>query len=143
MLTLSVVSPVKKILETTCASVTLPTQSGIITILPSHTSLFSLLNSGEILVKKDGNEVSHVVVSGGFVSVVKDEVILLVDFGISSHELDEKLIIEAQERAKKMLSESQNESMSQKARADLLHAGLQLQFLHHRRKNRENVNKSN
>ncbi len=78
-------------------------------------------------------------VSGGFVSVTKDEVILLVDFGINSHELDEKIIMEAKERAEKMLSESNSEIISEKARADLLHASLQLQFLHRHGKNhREN-----
>ncbi len=145
MLSLSVVSPVKKILQTTCTSVTVPTESGIITILPNHASLFSLLNSGEVIVHTEAKEVSNVVVSGGFVSVMKNEVTLLVDFGINSQEMDEKLIMEAKERAEKMLTEAKSENISEKARADLLHASLQLQFLHRHGKNRgaNNPSKTN
>ena len=51
MLTLSVISPVKKILEVKCSKIIVPTQSGVITILPKHAPIFSLLSSGEVTVK--------------------------------------------------------------------------------------------
>lgn len=137
MLSLSVVSPVNKILETECSQITVPTKLGLITILPKHTSLFSLLDHGEVTVKTGNGELTYILVSGGFVSVVEDKVTLLVDFGIHSDELDEKIILEAKERAEKMVAESKTEDLTKKARADLFHANLQLQFLVRHRKRRD------
>jgi F-type H+-transporting ATPase subunit epsilon len=132
MLSLSIVSPVKKILDTECTQITLPTQSGEITVLPKHISLFSLLNHGEVVIKGENDSMS-IFVSGGFVSVAKDKVTLLVDFGVRSEELDEKILLEAKERAEKMITESKSENLTKSAQADLLHANLQLQFLHRRK----------
>jgi F-type H+-transporting ATPase subunit epsilon len=129
MFTLSVVSPIKKIKEIKCRKVTVPTKMGPITVLPNHTPLFSLLSSGEVtLINEIGVEES-IVVSGGFISVSKSEVLLLVDFGIISHEIDERKITEAVKRAEKILEEGKSENMLKSARANLLHANLQLRFL--------------
>jgi F0F1-type ATP synthase epsilon subunit len=56
-------------------------------------------------------------------------VTLLVDFGVHSDDLDEKLIMEAKTRAEKMLDEAKSENISKTAMADILHANLQLKFL--------------
>lgn len=137
MLSLSIVSPVKKILETECSQVTIPTQSGLITVLPKHAHLFSLLDDGEVVVKSGKEDPLHILVSGGFINVSDDKVTLLVDYGAHSDDLDEKLILEAKERAEKMLTETASEEMLKAAKADLFHANLQLQFLlrHRKRKN--------
>lgn len=136
MLLLSVVSPVKKITEIKCRQVTVPTQNGLITILPGHISLFSLLSNGEVIAKDEEGRDELIVVSGGFVSVANDQVMLLVDFGVHSDELDEKIIMEAKARAEKMIQESKDENISKSAAADLLHANLQLRFLPKHKKNR-------
>lgn len=140
MLFLSIVSPVKKIFETDCSQVTVPTKMGLITILPKHTPLFSLLNHGEVTVKINNRDTSHLLVFGGFVNVSEDKVTLLVDYGIHSDDLDEKIIFEAKERAEKMVLESKSEELSKSARADLFHANFQLQFLLRHRKY-ETINK--
>lgn len=129
MLSLSVVSPIKKVAEIECEQVTVPTKNGLITILPKHISLFSILDTGEVVVKDVNGKDQIILVSGGFVSVVKDKVTLLVDFGVHSDDLDEKLIMEAKTRAEKMLDEAKSENISKTAMADILHANLQLKFL--------------
>lgn len=136
MLLLSVVSPVKKISEFKCKKVTVPTKTGLITILPSHMSLFSILDSGEVIAQGEEDKEQIIIVSGGFVSVVNDKVTLLVDFGVHSDEMDEKLIMEAKARAEKMIEEAKSENISKAALADLLHANLQLRFLPKHKKNR-------
>lgn len=136
MLSLSVVSPIKKVTEIECKLVTVPTKNGIITILPSHMSLFSILDTGEVIAKTVDGKEQIILVSGGFVSVVRDKVTLLVDFGIHSDEMDEKLILEAKARAEKMIEEAKSENISKTAMADLLHANLQLKFLPKHKKNR-------
>lgn len=141
-LNLSVVSPVKTVLQTECSQITVPTQSGLITILPSHAPLFSLLHQGEVVVVDENKKPTHLFVAGGFVSVTKNKVILLVDYGIHSDELDEKIILEAKERAEKVIAESKNESLTKIAQADLLHASLQIQFLNrHKNHHGNNVGK--
>jgi F-type H+-transporting ATPase subunit epsilon len=134
MLSLSVISPEKKILDIECKKVTVPTKSGLITILPQHASLSSILKAGEITITKENNEIEHVIVSGGFINVDKNIISLLVDFGIHSKDLDEKIILEAKARAEKVLSEAKSESITKTALADLLHANLQLHFLLRRSK---------
>jgi F-type H+-transporting ATPase subunit epsilon len=141
MLSLSVVSPVKKVLEIGCSQITVPTASGEITILPKHAPLFSVLSHGEAIIKSENSEPQYILVSGGFVSVAEDKVILLVDYGAKSEELDEKVILEAKERAEHMLSESKSESLTKAAQADLFHANLELQFLYKRGKRRTNSEK--
>lgn len=129
MLTLTVTSPVKKITELKCKKITVPTQSGLITILPKHASLYSILSSGEVVAEDESGRDHNIIVSGGFVSVSNDDVSLLVDFGIHSDDLDEKIILEAKERAEKMIEEHKEDNLTKVAQADLLHANLQLQFL--------------
>lgn len=135
MLALSIVSPIKNILETECKQVTIPTQSGLITILPQHAPLMSLLSQGEVVAIDKQGRPTHVLVSGGFLNVEGDKVNLLVDYGIHSDELDEKVILEAQKRAEKAILESKTEESLKTARAALLHSNLQLQLLTHRGKN--------
>lgn len=136
MLLLSVVSPVKKISEFKCKQVVVPTTTGLVTILPNHISLFSILDSGEVIATDEDGREQIIIVSGGFVSVVQDNVTLLVDFGVHSDEMDEKLIMEAKARAEKMIEEAKSENISKTAMADLLHANLQLRFLPKHKKNR-------
>jgi F-type H+-transporting ATPase subunit epsilon len=139
MLSLSVVSPVKNILETTCSLITVPTESGLITILPSHAPLFSLLNHGEVVIKNGNSEPQYILVSGGFVSVSEDKVILLTDYGAKSEELDEEVILEAKKNAEHALEESKSESLTKAAQADLFHANLELQFLYRRGKRHTSI----
>lgn len=129
MLTLTVISPVKKITEIKCKQVTVPTQLGLITILPKHASLYSILSSGVATAVDEQGKDHEIIVSGGFVSVTNDTVNLLVDFGIHSDDLDEKIILEAKDRAQKMIEEAKSENISKSAMADLLHAELQLRHL--------------
>jgi len=56
--------------------------------------------------------------------------------------LDEKIILEAKERAEKVIAESKNENLTKIAQADLLHASLQIKFLYrHKNHHGNNVGK--
>ena len=140
-LNLSVVSPVETILQTDCTQITAPTQMGLITILPSHAPLFAILHQGEVVVVDDEKKSTHLFVSGGFINVNKNKVTLLVDYGIHSDDLDEKIILEAKERAEKVIAESVHETLTKKAQADLLHASLQLQFYRKHKEHHANSGK--
>jgi len=76
-----------------------PTTSGEITILPDHIPLVSVLQPGVIEVKRADNVVEIMSVSGGFIEVLKDKIVILADTAERAEELDEERIKEAQKRA--------------------------------------------
>lgn len=134
MLTLSILTPEKKVLETKSLSVTVPTAMGEITVLPSHAPLFSLLSSGEIKIKlADGGHLD-LVVNQGFVSVFKDFVKILTDFSIKSDEINELAAKEAVEKAKKAMEEKISEENFAQAEAELLRSLLQLKTVNKRKR---------
>ena len=124
-MTLSIISPDKKILETDCLQVTVPTTTGIITILPHHTPLYSLLAPGDVIVKSD-HKSDTLVVNSGFVAVAKNKVTLLTDFGIRLEEIDEEIIKEAKQRAEKAMADKVSEEQFTTNKAELFKALLQL-----------------
>lgn len=132
MLNLTVISQEKKLLETDCLSLSVPTKSGIITILPEHAALFSLLHYGEVVIRTEDNKESYLLVSGGFVSVKKDKVTLLIDFGVRSEDIDEKAVSEAKARAEEAMKNNPTEEVLEKSRAELVRMSLQLEHVQRR-----------
>jgi F-type H+-transporting ATPase subunit epsilon len=132
---LLVVSQQGKILDGQFESLTVPTMDGLITILPKHTPIFSVLKSGEV-VAKNGDSTQHFAVTGGFVSVHKDMVKLLVDFGIESSKIQETVVLEAKKRAEEQIAKgADNDPATIDARAELVRAIVQLQVVQRRKRN--------
>ena len=78
MLKLEIVTPEKRVVDETVDSMTIPTQSGEIGILPAHAPLISELKSG-ILTYTKGSVTNRMMVSGGFVEVGGERVSVLAD----------------------------------------------------------------
>ena len=96
-----IVTPEKVILSEVITQVVVPTKAGEITVLPNHISLVSNLRPGVITAKKeDGGEVV-MAVSGGFLEVLKDKVVVLADTAERADDLDEDRVKEARIAAKK------------------------------------------
>jgi F-type H+-transporting ATPase subunit epsilon len=98
-----IVTPERVVFEAQVAQATLPTAQGEITVLPNHIPLVSNLIPGEIIVDVDGKQQS-LAVSGGFVQVHPEKLILLADTAEMAHELDESRAEEAHRRAKELLA---------------------------------------
>jgi F-type H+-transporting ATPase subunit epsilon len=94
-----IVTPERVVLRQEALQVTVPTTSGEITILPDHIPLVSVLQPGVIEVKRADNVVEIMSVSGGFIEVLKDKIVILADTAERAEELDEERIKEAQKRA--------------------------------------------
>lgn len=114
-LKLKIVTPERLILEESVESVTLPTASGVITVLPRHTPIISELKSGDIVAKKDGEEIP-MAVSGGFVEVKKDkaentEVTILADFAEHVSELSDEKVAQARARADELKQKASNKEV--------------------------------
>ncbi|MFA5130914.1 MAG: ATP synthase F1 subunit epsilon [Patescibacteria group bacterium] len=94
-----IVTPERTVMKTEALQVTVPTTSGEITILPDHIPLVSILAPGVIEVKRNDNVIEIMAVSGGFIEVLKDKIVILADSAERAEELDEERIKEAQQKA--------------------------------------------
>ena len=83
---------------------TLPTSTGELTILPSHSPLMSVLGTGETIIATEEGE-SSVFVDGGLLLVSDDKVEVLTDTAEKATDLDEAKIEEAKRKAEKLLEE--------------------------------------
>ncbi len=102
---LKIVTPEKVVLADEVNQVSLNTKMGQITVLPNHIPLVSQLVSGEIIIKKlDGTE-DWMAVSGGFVEVLPEQVIILADTAEYAFDIDEARAEEAKQKAEQLLKE--------------------------------------
>ncbi|MFA6285345.1 MAG: F0F1 ATP synthase subunit epsilon [Parcubacteria group bacterium] len=99
-----IVTPEKTVFEEEIDQVTLPTQEGEITVLPNHIPLISVLSPGELVIKKDNEEID-MAVSGGMIEVRNNEIVILADTAERAEEIDLKRAEEARARAEKLKDE--------------------------------------
>ena len=64
MLKLKVITPDRLVYDETVTSVSVPTTSGMITVLDKHIPIVSTVRSGELTARKDDSNVSYAVYSG-------------------------------------------------------------------------------
>ena len=76
---LKIVTPEKILFEDIVSQVSVSTIMGEITILPNHIPLVSQLASGEIVIKTEQGREDLMAVSGGFIEVLPDQVVILAD----------------------------------------------------------------
>ncbi|MCK5510216.1 ATP synthase F1 subunit epsilon [Candidatus Parcubacteria bacterium] len=94
-----IVTPERVVLKEQVVQVTVPTKQGEITVLSNHIPLVAGLMSGVIeIVKKDGNS-EIMSVSGGFIEVSKNKVVILANTAEMAEEIDITRVEEARERA--------------------------------------------
>ncbi len=109
MLKLKVVTPDKVITDEVVDSITLPTTSGMITVLNKHVPLVSTIKAGEMIIRKAGSGVGYSVYKG-LVNVRPHlkgitEVVVLLERGEMVAELDVERAEEALKRAEAMRDE--------------------------------------
>ena len=93
-----------------------PGIEGQLGILPHHAPLMTTLQAGELRVKKDGEEIS-LVISGGFLEVRPDRVVVLADTAERAEEIDISRAEEAKRRAEQRLAQ-RNASGIDEARSE-------------------------
>jgi F-type H+-transporting ATPase subunit epsilon len=80
-----------------------PGIEGELGILPHHTNLMTVLQAGELRVRRGGEELS-MAISGGFLEVRPDRVIILADSAERDNEIDLARAEEAKRKAQESLS---------------------------------------
>ncbi len=91
---------------------------GQLGILPHHAPLMTMLQPGELIVRKD-NEESYLAVSGGFLEVRPDKVIVLADACERAEEVDIARAEDAKRRAKEIMKAPLPEAETAAAEAAL------------------------
>jgi len=117
-LQLEIVSPERLAYTDEVDMVVVPGIDGQLGILPHHTRLISALGIGELRIKKGGTE-QTLLISGGFVEVRPDKVVVMADLAEHSDEIDEAKAIEARKRAEAQLGETKDPVDIARVRASL------------------------
>lgn len=115
---LDIVTAEKEVYSEDVDMVIAPGVEGQLGILPHHTPLMTILRPGELRIKKGGEEVS-LVISGGFLEVRPDRVIVLADAAEKVEEIDIARAEEARRRARERLTEKPEGSDAARTEAAL------------------------
>ncbi len=112
---------------------------GQLGILPHHTPLMTMLEPGELIARKGSDEFG-LVVSGGFLEVRPDRVIVLADTAERAEEIDIARAEEAKRRAEQHLAEKYVPGVdAAQAEASLRRSLIRLRVARRRRKRRPEV----
>ena len=109
-----------------------PGIDGQLGILPKHAPLMTMLQPGELTIRKGGSD-SYFTVTGGFMEVLGDRVIILADACEHSEEINEERAQEAMRRAQERIANRPGDMQMQRALASLRRAQVRLETARRRR----------
>ncbi|NLE07812.1 MAG: F0F1 ATP synthase subunit epsilon [Dehalococcoidales bacterium] len=95
---LEIVTAEKMVFSEEIDALVAPGVEGALGILPNHVPLMTLLDAGEMKIRK-GHEEFYIAVSGGFLEVRPDKIIVLADSAERDDEIDLSRAEEARRRA--------------------------------------------
>jgi len=110
-----------------------PGIEGQLAILPNHAPLMTMLQPGELMVRKDGEEQS-IFVSGGFLEVQGNKVTVLADTAERAEEIDAARAEEARLRAEQKIAMPPSEADHARAQAAMLRSLMRLRVAEKSRK---------
>jgi len=115
---LTIVTPIRKLVDRQVDEVVLPGSEGSFGVLPGHAPLLSALQVGEIMYRQ-GSEARFVAVAWGFTEVLSDKVSVLADIAESAEDIDVERAREASERARQRLQSGGDDVDWERARVAL------------------------
>lgn len=105
---LKIVTPDGITYESEVKQVSVPTQSGEITVLPHHIPLVSVLKAGELRIVKDNEEITLAVSTGVLEVRPNSEVYLLADTAERAEAIDLERAEASRKRAEELLQQRQS-----------------------------------
>ena len=102
-----------------------PGSQGELGILPQHAALMTALQSGEISIRKQEGDV-YMAVSGGFLEMMDNKVVILADSAEKSEDIDENRARAAMARAEERLASASDEVDSLRATTALRRSQVRL-----------------
>ena len=116
-----ILTPERRVLQAQADSVVVPAADGELGILANHTPLVAQLQPGQIRMRT-GADVQLFAVSGGFVEVQNNHVVVMAETAEMAHEIDIERARQAAERAKAALRSPQPDMNLAQAEAALRRA---------------------
>lgn len=104
-LSVEIVTPERRVLTEQVDTVIAPASEGTVGILPRHAPLVTALIPGVLVLKKEGQQ-EELAVSGGFLQVSHNQVLILADTAERETEIDEQRAQEARANAEAALQEA-------------------------------------
>jgi F-type H+-transporting ATPase subunit epsilon len=130
---LEIITAERQVFADDVNAVIAPGIEGELGILPHHAPLMTMLKPGELLIRKDGAE-TYMVVSGGFLEIRPDKVIVLADACERAEEIDITRAEEAKHRAEERLKTHPPGIDMARAQAALLRSLVRLRVAERRRR---------
>ena len=110
MFLLTIVTPEKIFYEEEVSSLIAPGVEGYLGVLTDHAPLITSLVPGKLTMKKDSKDSEVILaVSGGFLEVLKNKVVILADAVEFARDIDLERAKKALERAKQRLKSKEKE----------------------------------
>jgi F-type H+-transporting ATPase subunit epsilon len=134
-LRLEVISAERVVYEDDVNVVVAPGQDGELGILPHHAPLITVLQAGELLIRKGSSETS-LMVSGGFLEVMANKATVLADAAEDVEEIDEQRAQEAMRRAQDHMQNRPEDIDLKRALTALRRAQMRLNLVQRRRVSR-------
>ncbi len=124
-LEVKVLSPAKVVTSVMAHGVTVPGIEGYMTLLPTHAAIVSEMAIGELVIDQ-GSSQHHYFVSGGYVDVQNDKIMVLADVIESPDAIDVERATAAQKRAQNRLDGKAHETDMLRAQRALRRAEVRL-----------------
>jgi F-type H+-transporting ATPase subunit epsilon len=138
---LDIVTAEREVFSDDVDEVVAPGVEGQLGILPHHAPLMTMLLPGELVVKKGGEEF-YLAISGGFLEVRPDRIIVLADAAERVEEIDVARAEEAKRRAEERLAEHAPGLDAARAEAALRRSLVRLKVVERRRRRKPSVQPS-
>jgi len=99
-----IVTPERVVLKEEIRQVSVPTKMGEITVLPNHIPLVAALEPGVMEIIKANGEKEIISVSGGFIEIGKDKIVILADTAERAQEIDMGRVEAARMKAEEVMA---------------------------------------
>jgi F-type H+-transporting ATPase subunit epsilon len=127
---LEIVTPEKKVVDTTAEEVQIPGKNGYLGVLPGHAPLITELAVGEITYRESGGE-HRLAVAWGFAEVLPDKVTILAETAERPGEIDVARARQSKERAQQRLASGDTSVDVERALDALQRADTRLEVASH------------
>ena len=131
---LEIVTAERLVYSEQVSGVVAPGIEGELGILPHHAPLLTILQPGEMRILKEGEDDTSLVVSGGFLEVMANRVVILADTAEHAEEIDEERAQEAVRRAQERLEHRTVDMDLERALASVRRSQARLKVARRRRR---------
>jgi len=132
-LKLEIVTPEAKVYSEDVEMVTLTGIDGEMGICPEHMPLMTQLVAGEVIARKNSQDI-FLAVGDGFVQITGDRVAILTDMAVKADDIDEAKAEEAMKAAEARLAQKNSDEEAATIHAAIAHAAAQLKVRRLRKK---------